>query len=495
MLSPKLSRLFSALIAAALLGFAGCGGGDDEASSPLDEALGYLPEDAGFAFVASTDVDDYDDVQKLLEKFPFGNRALDALEQSLSKEDLDFEDDIKPLLGNELVIGIADNASLVSSSEDTPAIVAIETRDGDKLKDLIEKDARSQGESEGYDLYQDDNGWLALKDDVVVQADDEDDLKAALEQRGDDDRLTEDDLEASFEGLPEDAPVRGHVNLEALLHADPDTKDALRIKWVDHLETLGFTADATEDEVSVEYAVHTDPDGLSDEDLPIASGSETPRLLERDGGSEFVLSLRDPSQVVEFAMAAGKVVNPAGYAQFQAGKEAIGHRLGVDLEDDVLAQLTGDAAAAVTIDGKFGVRAELKNAGAFEKTLAKVMDGLPDLADGVRVTGPKGGLYGVTTEDGQTYTLGVAGDSLVVANDPGMATDVAGRRLVPAEGQAGAFVASADAEKLANEALAQFTGGLQALGGSLFTGPLGELTSAAEASTDGITGTLKLGID
>ncbi len=60
MLSPRLSRTIPALFAAAALAFAGCGE-DDEASSPLDEALGYLPEDAGFAFVASTDLDDYDE--------------------------------------------------------------------------------------------------------------------------------------------------------------------------------------------------------------------------------------------------------------------------------------------------------------------------------------------------------------------------------------------------------------------------------------------------
>ena len=67
-------------------------------------------------------------------------------------------------------------------------------------------------------------------------------------------------------------------------------------------------------------------------------------------------------------------IDPAGYAEFQAGKEAIGRRLGIDVDEDVLAQLTGDVSAAVDIDGKFGVRAELEDADAFEETLAKVME-------------------------------------------------------------------------------------------------------------------------
>ena len=38
-------------------------------------------------------------------------------------------------------------------------------------------------------------------------------------------------------------------------------------------------------------------------------------------------------------------------------------------------------------------------------------------------------------------------------------------------------------------------GGIQGLGGSLFTGPLGDILSSSEASTDGITGSLMLEIE
>ena len=495
MLSPRPRSLhaLSVLAVSAAIALAGCGGGDDEASSPLDEALGYLSEDTGFAFVASTDVGEYDDVRKLLEKFPFGGQLEESLKQSLSAEDLDFEDDIEPLLGNELVVGTDDNASLVNSDQDTPVILAIETRDGDKLEELVKKTAESQGDSEGYDLYQDGDSWLAIKDDVLVQTEGEDRLKAALEQRGDGDRLTEDDVEPALEDLPEDALLKGYVNLGALLAADPDTKEALKVKWVEHLETLGFTVDASDEEVAIEYSLQTDPEGLSDDDLPIASGSEAPRLLDREG-AEVVFSLRDPKQVVDFALAAAKVVDPAGYAQFQAGKAAIERRLEIDVDDDVIAQL-GDLAAAATIGGKFGVRAEVADRAVFERTLAKIMDRLPEFSDDVTVAPPEGdGFYRLTTEDGETFAVGVAEGSLVVASDEEFASDIASRGLVEADGQ-GALVAAADAERIANEALAQFAGGLEGLGGSLFTGPLGDLASSAEAATDGITGSLKLEIE
>jgi hypothetical protein len=501
MLSPKPIHALTAIALAAAIALGACGGGGtDEAASPLDEALGYLPDDAGFAFVASTDTGDYDDVERIVEKFPFGSRVQEALKQTLERGDVDFEDDIEPLLGSDVVIGTADNTSFVDSSSDTPFVLALETQDAGKLKDLVGKDGRERGESEGYDLYQggEDDTWAAIKDELFVLSDDEDTLRAALKQRGEDDRLTEDDVDAAFEGLPDDAPLKVYANVKALLAADPDTKDALKVKWVDHLETLGATADATEDEIAIDYSLTTDPDGLSDGDLPLATGGDAPQLLERTGGkAEIALGLRDPSQVIDFAIAAARSVDPAGYAEFQAGKGAVGRRLGIDVDEDVLAQLTGDVSALVTIDGHFGVRAQLDDAKAFERTLAKVMKRLPEFADGLTVTAPKKGdrFYGVASADGQSYAVGVAEGALVVADDAKLASEVATRSLTDAEGQKGAFVAAADGEQLANAALAMYAGGLQGLGGSLFTGPLGDVLSSASASTDGISGTLKLGIE
>ena len=500
MLSPRPSHAITALLAAAAFALTACGGGDDEASSSLDEALGYLSEDAGFALVASTDPGDYDDFRELAGRFPFAGRAEEALKQSLEQGDVDFDEEIRPLLGNELVIGVDDNASFVDSSQDTPFVLALETEDAGRLEDLVRENGTDRGETEGHDVYQgeDDDTWAGIDDGVFVLSDNQESLENALRQRGEDDRLTEDDIEPAFEDLPEDAPIRAYANVKALLAADPDAKEALKVKWVDHIETLGLSAEAGEDEIAIDWSLRTDSDGLGDEDLPIASGSDAPQLLEREEGSaEVVLGLRDPAQVVDFGLATAKALDPQGFAQFETGKRAIGRRLGINIDDDVLAQLTGDVSAAVSIDGQFGLRAELDDPRAFERTLAKVMDGLPEFSDELTVTRPRGDdrFYGVATADGESYAVGIAADALVVANDARLASEVATRGLVDAEGQEGAFVAAANAEQLANAALAQFASGLQGLGGSLITGPLGELRASASASTDGLTGRLELQID
>ena len=490
--------LLIAVLAAAAL--AGCGGGDDEAASSLDEALGYLPEDAGFVFIASTDLEDYDDVDKILGKFPFGGQAKDALKNSFESEGADFDDDVKPLLGNEVVVGTDDNASFVDSESDTSFVLALEAKDAGKLEDLAKDGTDSRGETEGYDVYETESGetWLAVKDEVVVLSDEEETLENALKQRGEDDRLTEDDVEPAFEGLPEDAPARAYVNVKALLAADPDVKDALKIKWVDHIETLGIAGSVTEDEIAIDYRLATDPEGLTEEDLPLASGSGAPQVFEReDGSAEIVLGLRDPGRSIEFAQAAAEAVDPTGFGQFAAGKEQIGRRLGIDVDQDVIAQLSGNVAVVATLDQKFGLRAEVEDPAAFEKTLAKAMDGLPGFADGLTVTKPGRGedLYGVATEDGRTYALGVSGDAFVLANDAKLAGEVATRPLESVDGAQGAFVATADAEQLANDVIAKFGGGLQGIGASLFTGPLGDIVSSASSSTEGITGRLSLEIE
>ena len=499
MLSPRLSRAVSALFAVAAIALvAGCGE-DDEASSALDEALGFLSQDAGFAFIASTNLDDYDDFRDVVENFPVAGRAEDLLKQSIERGAVDFDDDIRPLLGNEVVIGTDDNTSFLDSEADTPFVMALETQDAGKLEDLAESSGERTGESEGYDVYQsDDDTFFAIQDEVFVLSNDEPTLENALQQRGEDDRLTEDDIEAAFEDLPADAPVTAYANVRALLAAAPNTEEALKVEWVDHIETFGLSADAGDDSVALDWAVQTDPEGLTDDDLPLATGTDTPLLLERDQGSaEIVLGLRDPSQVIDFTLATLRVVDPAEFAEFESGKEAIGRRLDIDVDEDVLAQLTGDVSAVISIDGDFGVRAELEDPRTFEDTLAKVMDGLPQFADGVTVTKPKQGdrFYGVASEDGDSFAVGVAEDALVVANTAELASEVATRGLVEAEGQEGAFVVAADAEQLVNAALARFATGLEGLGGALFTGPLGELLQSVSASTDGLIGRLELTID
>jgi hypothetical protein len=210
---------------------------------------------------------------------------------------------------------------------------------------------------------------------------------------------------------------------------------------------------------------------------------------------------------VRFAENAGQAVDPAGFGDYAQAKKTIDRQLGVSLDEDLIGQLTGNVSASVSIDGKYAVRAELKDPRAFERTLAKVADVLPSFAEGagfgtVGLSKPKGSddFYALAQPDGDSVVFGVIDDVLVVANDPTQASKLAGEEPVAVPGAKGSVVVSADAEELVNTLLGQFgpalgLGELGGLGGALFTRPLGDLNGFVSANTDELRGKLTLAID
>src|SRR5919108_5258202 len=107
---PLMRRLLAILLTAVVLFVAGCGGGDDSGSA-LDSALAYLPKDASFAAAIDTDVegDQYKALNALLDKFPFGDQIKGSLLEQFEESSGGgrYEEDVKPVAGNPLVVGAA----------------------------------------------------------------------------------------------------------------------------------------------------------------------------------------------------------------------------------------------------------------------------------------------------------------------------------------------------------------------------------------------------
>jgi hypothetical protein len=501
-------RLLSISLFLFALLIAGCVG-DDESGSALDSALSYLPKDAPFAMAIDTDVegDQYKALQALVKKFPFGEQLQSSLRQQLEQSSggVNFNDDVRPALGNPFVIGAANAASFTGESGETAFVAAIKAKDGDSLDNLIDKTKpRETGEESGATLYEDDGDVFAVKDDTVIFANDRQQLTQALDRADGDDHLDEDTFNEGLDGLPDNALARVYADLEALLKSDPGSADARRIKWVNALRTLGVTVVVKDEGIDVDFRVRTEGD-LSDADLPIAPGDESPDVIKRSG--EVGLGIRDLAHIVRFAENAGQAVDPAGFGDYAQAKKTIDRQLGVSLDDDLIGQLTGDVSSSLSIDGKFGVRAQLKDPQEFERTLAKVADVLPSFAEGagfgtVGLSKPRGSedFYALSQPDGDVVVFGVVDDVLVVANDPARASQLAGEEPVAVPGAKGSVVVSADAEQLVNTLLGQFgpalgLGDLGGLGGALFTRPLGDLNGFVSASTDELRGKLTLAID
>ena len=494
--------LATAAAATALLAFpAGCG---DDADSPLDEALGYLPKDAVFVLAVSTDFegDDYDQLRGLLDRFPQGGQAGSLLRNQFEQSgNVDYEDDVKPVLGNDLVLGVPTAEDF--QGDDEGFVMALEARDGDKAEEFVKRDADEVGEKNGANIYESESGgtFTALKDDTIVLSSKREMVEQALETRDGDDRLREDDLDDAFGDLPDDALLRLYGDAQRLIEDSPGTEEARGSKWVSSLRKFAITADAVDDGVEVQFRLETE--GLSEEDLPIATGEESPGVVARE--NEVSFALRDVTQSIKFGEVTGQAIDATQFGQYQAAKSLIGSRLGINVDEDVYGQFEGDTSVSVSLDGKFASRSELRDAAAFETTLAKIADE-PDLLarlldeEDIEIEKPRRGekLYGLVSGDGDRLVFGVVDGAFVLANDPGKAQQVAGGEPAQVEGAEGAFALKADGEAIANEIARDLfesqLGGLGELFGGLgaFTGPIGDLTGSMRNETDALTGKLKL---
>ena len=253
-------RFVSVMLLLGLLALAGCGGGGDSGSA-LDSALSVLPKDTPFAVAIDTDIDgdQWKALDKLVGKFPFSGQIKNSLRQQLEQSGggVSFDDDIKPVLGNPLVVG----ASGASGSSDV--VAAVQAKDKGKLDDLISKTkAQKTGEASGATLYKDGNTVFAVKDDLLVFANNEAQLKSAL-ARIDGDHLDQKTFNDSLSGLPDSALARVYVDVEALLKSNPSAADARRVKWIAALRQVGATVTAKDNALDIDFRARTEGD-LSD---------------------------------------------------------------------------------------------------------------------------------------------------------------------------------------------------------------------------------------
>jgi Protein of unknown function (DUF3352) len=498
-----------------ILAIAGCGGSSSgsDAESPLDNALGYLPADA--PFVVSIDTDTKGEQSRaatdLIERFAFGDEIKKAIREELN-EDGDFER-FEDALGNEFVIGSTDARAFVNvpSGEDRNFVGAIEASKEDAIDKLIKQEkAKEDGEASGAKLYKDEDGdSFAVEGDVLIVAGSKKELQRALELRDGDDHMTEEDFDAGTEGVAKDAMLRVYLDVGGLLRSGGEAKDALKSKWVRALRTGGLALSFEQDRVSIDFDVTTDPEGLTDADVPIATSATAPEVLQRDG--EIGVALRDLAHILRFARATAKQVDPDGSAELDTSIEQIESQVELDLEKDVLSQLEGDLAVSVGLDGKFGARAQVEDPAKLKRTLDKLSTVLSRFAEGatderVGFAKPKAGedFYALATGDGERFVFGVVDDMFVISNDPEIAGSLAAAPTAAVPGAEGSIVFQADAEQLGKEILKQVEGDLldstgfeigDRLRDSIATRPLDELTGSIEASTEGLSGSFELTLD
>ena len=194
-------RLLPLIALAALL--AGCGSVSKNTSS----SGGSVPAGAGvvrasvLAFVsADSDLgsNQWQQLDKLAQKFPGRDQAVSKLNQQLSQHGVDYGQDVKPALGPELDVAVVGGVAGASPK----AVALTKPDDAAKFKALVAK-LNAKDSSGSRAVYREVDGWYALSDSQAS-------ITQAL---GGDSSLADDPaFEEAMAKLPGDALVKAYVD-------------------------------------------------------------------------------------------------------------------------------------------------------------------------------------------------------------------------------------------------------------------------------------------
>ena len=487
----EILTLLASLLAAALIA-SGCG----SSGSSLGSALSYVPKGSPLVITVQTDTSgqQYKQLGSLLSRFPGGSALKSQVTNSLSQGgSVNYNNDVKPLLGNDLVIA-APSVSALRGGQ-SRFLVALKVNDEGKAASLLKRSATRIGSSHGSDVYRSRTGEaVTLTNGVLVQAPTPQELDQALSRAGGSDHMTESDFQARVVGLPSDALVKVGGDLQALLSQSANGGTARKVAWVNALQTFGLTIAAQNDGLALGFNVRTSGQSLTSNQLPLATGTASPPVVVRAG--EIGIGIRGLNQTYTFITDAAKSLNPGSLSQFNSALQTVGSRYGVDFHRDVISQLSGNSSISIGLGNAFAVRTELENPPAFKATLAKLAPALPSIASGAglknaAVAKPSGGnpFYALAGSNGKRYVFGVVGSTFVLSNNPAMAGQIAVQSPTSVPGATGAVAIFSDARALV-DAIANRTH--RSAAAAAFSSALGNLTGWISSSTSGLRGNLKI---
>ena len=505
--SEPMRRAAAAVFAAVALG--ACGAESQEARSPLDDALGYVPRDAPAVVAVETGGPQTAKAGELLGRMPVvGGRVHSEFENWISWAFLRFERDIRPLLGHELVVAVTSPRDALAADgffdSLSSLVVAWRVADPRLAKRVIIRspDLQAHGKVNGVRLWQNQRGkgWLAIDGDVFVATGSREQLERALERRRADGRMSEAQFDEALEGLPDDALVRAKADPRALLEDFPRLRGALAQRWIASLRYAGVALSARDDGFALALRARTAAGELSDDDLPLAPSGPTPAALRQ--GSETGVGLSEPGRLARFAEQVLRSVDPARYALLDRARRRLRERAGVDIQRDLLARIQ-QGSLAVSLDGTdIAARALVVEAGKFRQALDDAIPALPGLgsAFGVRdlgVASPAPGqrFYAAAVPGHQSIVFGLVGNSLVASDDTARAGELVIEPSRIVEGARGAAVLSADAGAIVERWARRSVRGLERIGLGIALRPLGDLTAWLAISREELRGQAQLHID
>jgi hypothetical protein len=320
-------------------------------------------------------------------------------------------------------------------------------------------------------------------------------------------------------GADEDALVRVLGDAKTVAQALDVDAD---VPWIQALRTVSLGVRLEADEISPHARVRTDPEGLTEADLPLATGDDAPEAGDLDG--RISTANRDQSRTTVFLATLARAAYPN--TDFAREVERLEADLGISFEDEVLEQFNGPSASIATPDGDFAAVSDLADPERMRALLPKLAPRLPAILRSLRGLGNTGlvalllmapdaplvpgalpalggdievrpvsgepDLYEIGGLDtpragGRPFAVprvifGMIDDRFVVATTIGEAHRVAEMDVSDVDGAQGAAVLRTDLGSWAHDQLERQL--------DVKTLPMGDVTGDLEAALDGIEGRL-----
>ena len=427
-----------AAFAASSLAVAGCGGGQASTGAGAGDIAGFIPAGSPVYLEVSTDLGgtQWTQTVALAKRFPGYGGLMAKVADELADDKIDFEGQIKPLLGASAGIGVVDITGLAERDPDPSVIGAIALADGkeaDFLKLIQSGDdpAKKVGQHAGIDLYGDTDATFAVVDGTVLVSDTPARVNRAIDaHRGGESQTMAGSakLDKAFAELPDEVLAQGFIDIGAMLRiAGASGGDALATQ----LKNTGLGADA-----ALGLSVSAESDGVRIKAVAMDVGQAvgatepfTPKLVEKVPADAIAyVGLKNAYSLGEQAIAQIGAQDPS-IKKALSQASLVMPLLGINL-DDVKGLTSLEHALIVTKGGKFpGVVAALEvvdpaEAGATldalrtsaPALLAKTGTKIPVFTTVALANGVSGWQSAITPQAGVVY--GIDGDVALIGTLP-----------------------------------------------------------------------------
>jgi len=239
-------RRLGCLLALLALGLAGCGG----TTKPSSGAADFVPSSVPLFVAIDTDLgsSQWQTVNELANKFPDKQKAIDSIKQQLTKNGLDWEEDLKPALGPELDVVMLDFAH----PDETVALM--QPKNQGAFEGAVRKGNAADPSNKL--VYEQFHGWTVISDkqaaiDAFMQASDS--AKRTLSE----DKTFSDAMDKAGDGI-----FRAYVNGAQVMAAARKFGGADAGRYLKKLGTLDWllmTLRAKSDGIAWDTTVHGTP--------------------------------------------------------------------------------------------------------------------------------------------------------------------------------------------------------------------------------------------